>query len=144
MGRNDELVALVMIYISQIYGGPELVGTPFDRAVGTISRLRGAPVDPGLQPSIDMVFHVPGSHFTPDYSGVRTGRLSRRKRMLQIQIAVPREILGSTEGDIIPFLLDSLREGVRIAALRFRKANIAYDKEAHLGVIARIQSALVH
>ena len=64
--------------------------------------------------------------------------------MLQVQIAVPPELLRRSESEIITFLLDSLRNGVRIAGPRFRRAKIEYDEDAYLRIIDRIQTALVH
>lgn len=134
----------MVMYISQIYGGPELVGSAFDRALALVTRLRGPADEPGRDASLDMVFHVPGSQLSPDYDGVRTGRLSKRQRMLQVQIAVPPELLRRSEAEIVAFLLDSLRDGVRIAGPRFRRARIEYDEDAYLRTIERIRTSIVH
>jgi hypothetical protein len=86
-----------MIYISQILGGPELQGdVPINRAIAKLYRLRG-PTGEGELGSLDVVFHVAGSVLGTEFSGVRTGRFSRKRRMLQVQIAVPKEVVASED-----------------------------------------------
>ena len=39
--------------------------------------------------SLNVVFHVPGRLFKPEFSGVRTGRYSNKLGLLMVQVAVP-------------------------------------------------------
>jgi hypothetical protein len=61
------------------------------------------------------VFHVPGPLFPVDYSGLRTGRYSKKERIIEVQIAVPPELLGRSEPDTLVAMVRLLREGVELA-----------------------------
>ena len=61
---------------------------------------------------VDLDFGVAGSLWQPDYEGVRTGRLSRPKRLLQVQVAVP---LGLTAQEARRFFIDAITEAARLA-----------------------------
>jgi hypothetical protein len=91
-----------MIYIGQIMGGPEFHDdAPINMALAKIYRLRG-PVGEGEFGSLDVVFHVAGSILEPEFVGVRAGRFSRKRRMLQVQIAVPSEVVAGENPYPIP------------------------------------------
>jgi hypothetical protein len=104
-----------MIRIGQVNGGPELRDGPIDRAIAKIYRLRGSAGE-GDHGFLDVVFHVAGSLLEPEFDGVRTGRFSRRRRMLQVQIAVPKEVVAAE--DPYPILAaSSRRTGLKAQAL---------------------------
>jgi hypothetical protein len=42
--------------------------------------------------NLNVVFHVPGRQFKPEFSGVRTGRYSAKDRLLMVQVAVPETV----------------------------------------------------
>jgi hypothetical protein len=127
-----------VLYVGGVYGGPEVTGSKIDLAIRRITALLG---DAHVEDSgsLDIVFHVPGSVIGPDYQGVRTGRLSRRERLLQVQIAVPREIQNKEQSEIEDFVLDALRDAIRIAGPRFEKAKIPYPLEEYERSLARVQ-----
>lgn len=131
-----------MMYISRFYGGPELAESKFDRVIAKVTSLRGAGKE-GPFGSLDVVFHVPGSILDPEHSGIRTGRFSKKERMLMLQIAVPREILEQEEPEIQAFLLASLREAVRMATPVFQRAKIPYSEEEYFSLLDKIRVALM-
>jgi hypothetical protein len=132
-----------VIRIGRIYGGPELTGSRIDQAIGRLAVLRNEYQTDAL-PALAVEFHVPGSILTPEHSGVRTGTLSKRRQLLMLQIAVPSEVLEAEQEVIHAFLLGSLREAVRLAGERFRRAKIPYDEQRHLAMIEKIAGRLVH
>lgn len=132
-----------MIYIGRVYGGPELRGSAIDRCISKLVKLRGSGVE-GEAGSLDIVFHVPGSIDGPDYAGVRTGRFSKKERMLQIQVSVPREIVAAEEPAIEAFLLQALTEAIEIARPVFSRASIPYPEQEYLALVDRLKHGLVH
>jgi hypothetical protein len=130
-----------MIYIGEILGGPELRDAPISRAIEKLYRLRGS-VGKGACGSLDLVFHVAGSLREPEFSGVRTGRFSRKERVLQVQIAVPKEIVGAE--DPYPFLAAAVLDAVRVAAPVFAKAGIAYPEAEYTAIAETMVTAATH
>jgi hypothetical protein len=130
-----------MIYISSILGGPELTHSGVSSAIARLFRSRG-PGEEGDFGSLDVVFHVAGSLLQPEFSGVRTGRFSRKERMLQVQIAVPPEVVVSE--DPYPFLAARVLDAVRLAAPVFSKAGIAYPEEEYVAVAEQMARLAVH
>jgi hypothetical protein len=130
-----------VIYIGEILGGPELTHSPISRAIAKLSRSRG-PGGEGPFGSLDIVFHVAGSLLQPEFTGVRTGRFSRKERMLQVQIAVPREVVASD--DAYPFLAARVLEAVQVAGPIVRKAGIPYPEQEYTAIAERMVRAAVH
>ncbi|RKG82246.1 hypothetical protein D7W79_03045 [Corallococcus exercitus] len=121
--------------IGAVYGGPELAGAPIDKAIRMFGKARG-PVQKGESGALDIVFHVPGSLLKPEFTGVRTAKFSRKERKLMLQIAVPEEQVHSPD---VHWLLDAIREAVRLAGPRFERAGIEYPEKEHLSLVDRIQ-----
>lgn len=130
-----------MLYIGGVYGGPEVSGSSIDVAIGRVTALlgEGRVDDSG---SLDIVFHVPGSIVKPDYRGVRTGSLSKKERLLQVQIGVPPEMVSQDQGAVATFVLDSLREAIRIAEPRFDRASVPYRREEYERLVDRLERSL--
>jgi hypothetical protein len=132
-----------MIHIGRVYGGPELRGSTIDRAISKLVKLRGTGVE-GEAGSLDVVFHVPGAVQAPDFTGIRTGRFSKKERMLAVQISVPQPIVEAEEPEIEKFLLGALRTSIDLAAVPFRKAGVSYPQDEYLALIDRLERGLVH
>jgi hypothetical protein len=130
-----------MIYISEILGGPELMDSRVTAAIAKLFRLRG-PGEEGPFGSLDVVFHVGGSLIQPEFSGVRTGRFSRKRRMLQVQIAVPRDVVASD--DPYPFLAARVLDAVRAGSAVSARAGIAYPEEEYVALAEGMVRAGVH
>ena len=86
---DDEEV--YVLSVGAIFGGPEK--TPWREPVLAlqphVSSARG-----GIESSlnVNVVFQVPGSILAPDFEGVRTGSFSKKKALLMVQVALPREM----------------------------------------------------
>ncbi len=145
-----------MIYVGSVLGGPELFYSPFTRAMaGIVFPVPGEPwpepgkapdprefserVDPRPVGSLDIVFHVPGSLLKPEYTGLRTGRFSRKQRLLQVQVAVPE---GADDGTLRAFILQSIRQAILLAKPRFDKARIAYPEAEYLSQVDELEARL--
>ncbi|QNE77169.1 hypothetical protein F0344_23455 [Streptomyces finlayi] len=76
---------------------------------------------------MDVVFHVPGPLLAPDYEGTRTGTLSRRERLITMQIAVPSDLGTRGQREVSRYLADHLVEAVVVArtTVARRKAMLA-------------------
>jgi len=145
-----------MIYVSAILGGPELKyshfsdamegihfpvpGEPWPKAGSAPDPLGRERRDPRPVGSLDLVFHVPGSIIEPEHTGLRTGRFSRKARMLQIQIAVPGDLMESPE--LRRFLVGSVREAIDLGESRFAKAGIPYPKSEYLAQVDELERRL--
>ena len=141
-----------MIYVGAVLGGPELgESSHFMRSIRGIHFPSpgkawydptdyGDRRDPRPVGSLDIVFHVPGSVLKPEHEGLRTGRFSRKERMLQVQIAVPGELMESLA--LTGFLVQSIREAIVLAERRFAKAGITYPVDEYLGQVDELERQL--
>jgi hypothetical protein len=77
--------------------------------------------------NVNVIFQVPGNNITPDFEGVRTGHLSKKKRWLIFQAALPESPPG---GDIDADLLDRLKEAIAEAEAWAKRRKIADDLPA--------------
>lgn len=129
-----------MLYISEIIGGPELINAP---VTTFLTRLyNDDPIDCGT--SLDIVFQVPGSVFTPEFEGVRTGRLSRREKIMQVQIAVPRSVIYAPADEILAFVYSSLRKAIQLASEKLSKARVPFDVAVLTDLVKRMESRHHH
>jgi len=101
---------------------------------------RGAFPNEGLR--LNIVFHVPGPIFQPDYQGVHATRLNRKGDSVLVVAAVPPDLKFD---EVSGYFVDVLRQA-RDEATRFlakRKVTIAADRLYGLidHLIGRIQAA---
>lgn len=130
-----------LIYIGSVGYGPKLDRLPISRAMhGIRDTLREELGETNAGASIDIVLHIPGSLGEPDFEGLRTGRLSRRKAMIQAEVAVPREMVESSE-PAAP-LLHLVASAIVAGATEFQRAGIEFDVPAHARAIERTASRL--
>ena len=147
-----------MMYVGYVLGGPELSYSNFTRATSGISfPIPGEPWPvPGRAPNptvayserhdprpvggLDLVFHVPGSILKPPFAGMRTGKFSRKERLLQIQIAVPEAQLDAPS--LRQYLVDSVRSAIHLAVPKFIKAGIPYLPEEYLAQVDQLELRL--
>lgn len=88
------------ILIGAILGGPESLETNFFANKKTIQKSLDEFIsDNGIviECSLDVVLHVNGSVFMPEFKGIRTGSYSSKLRKMQIQIAVGNDDLNDIE-----------------------------------------------
>ena len=132
-----------MIYLGRVYGGPEICGSSVDKAISGLVQLLG-PQSEGRPGSLDVVVHVPGSEFKPDFEGVRSGRFSKKERMLMVQIGLPQNLVSADSVEVQLSILGALRQAVRLGRARFEKAKIPYPEEEYLRKVREIETTLVH
>ena len=118
-----------MIYVGADVGGSEASDSALLKLIELLPDITYG--KEGSVGSLDVVFHLPGSVYRPDFTGVRTGRFSRPEAMLQIQVSVPYEVMRE-HGAARLFLSPSLREGLTLGQERFRRAGIGYPYTAYL------------
>lgn len=78
----------------------------------------------GSKPTINVVFHVPGSLGCLDWDGIRDAKYSRKQKLLMIQVAVPENIGASITPE--DFVIQSLYGANAIAFEFFRQKGIAF------------------
>ena len=132
-----------MIFLGAVYGGPEIRTSSFHRVLGGLVDLT-AGAEPQETGSLEVVFHVPGSIIAPDFQGLRTGTLWRKKRKLAVQVAVPPAILAADDVELRAFLMSSLREAIATAAPVFERAKIPYPEDDLRTAVDRMEQAFLH
>jgi hypothetical protein len=134
-GCNHE--AETVLYVGERWGGPMEDSPDLSRAMSAFYRM----VDEERPPagpddlSIDLVFDVSGPILQWDYQGIRTGRLSRKRRLLQIQVAVPDKL---EKEEIWPFLEDALEKVYALAKEYHDDHRLGYSLDALKGVVDRV------
>lgn len=126
----------VALYVSAIIGGPELSKALIaDVLARVFSEER---IDGGT--NLDIVFHVPGSAFAPEFEGLRTGRLSRQENILQVQVAVPPSVVRMPRKEIIDFVFDSLRQAIQLARVKLTKAKVQFGEGPFMELVDRMEA----
>jgi hypothetical protein len=75
--------------------------------------------------NLNIVFHVPGRTFKPEFSGVRTGRFSKRDNELMLQVALPESQPPDSEAYVRGAAIDAIDEAERWAIRRGVAADLA-------------------
>jgi len=89
----------------------------------------------GRKGHLRVTFLIPQARGKPAFDGVRRKPLSKKKRILEVQAAIPRSL---TKKRPIEFLLKCLKEAVDLAEPTFRRARIEFPSSAireHLNAI---------
>jgi len=85
-----------MIIIGAEMSGPELSGTPIDKAIRAVMKAESAlngDFQEGSIPAVNVVFCVAGSLGEPDWEHGRIGKYSSRSKLVLVQAAVPQEMV---------------------------------------------------
>lgn len=75
--------------------------------------------------NVNVVYQVPGDVLMPDFSGVRTGRFSRKRKLLMVQVALPMEPPADIDNYLRSTLHDALVEAEEWAKRRGIADNLA-------------------
>jgi hypothetical protein len=78
--------------------------------------------------AVNVVYHIPGEHLSPDFSGVRTGSFSRKTRKLLVQVALPPEPVSDPDAEALALL----REAVDVAEGFARQEGIVENRLVEL------------
>jgi hypothetical protein len=133
-----------MITIGAIIGGLELTDSQIDRRITAIALAAEDLTKKfvfGSSPAINVVLHVRGSLFKPEFKGLRNAKFSRKEQMLMVQVAVPSKICKSTD-PIDQYLIDSLHQANAIAWKYFEKKGFDYPYENGEKLIRKIDSKI--
>jgi hypothetical protein len=132
-----------MISIGAVMGGPELEGGSFDQASDEVCRavidLRGS-FGTGESAEVNVVFHVPGSIIEPDWEGARDATFSKKRKLLMVQVAVPRDVAAHPWP--IAFIIESLHKANRIALRVFHGKGIEFPLAAAEDLVDRVADRL--
>jgi hypothetical protein len=132
------------ISISGYYGGPELAESAVSTSIRKIGLLIQSKCPSYLDETgagINIVFCVAGSLLShPDWEGVQIGKFSKKRKLLQIDAAVPEKMVSSD--NIGPFLCELMRQGVIEAKPIYEKAKIPFDADAFTKFIDDIEREL--
>jgi hypothetical protein len=129
-------------YIGSVLGGPEVSGTPVDTIITRLARASHAyqqAHEIASEGGLDIVYHVPGSMMQPEFEGLRTGKFSKKEKMLMVQISVPT--LFESEQHLERFLVEALREAIQLAKPIFKSTKIPFSKEEYLQLADSLEKA---
>jgi hypothetical protein len=129
------------LYIGGIFRGPELERSRIYKVIGALTLAKDSAQPQVVNPTdgeLDLVYHVPGSLFKVDFQGIRTGRISKKERIMQVQMAVPEAALNAP--NLLSILTDLLRQAVKVGSERLAKKEISFSQEDHLRLIDQIEA----
>jgi len=132
-----------MISIGAIVGGPRLSNSPIGVAI--LSAMKTATQVSGVSeletgPAINAVFYVPGDQGSPPWTGIRDSRFSRKRELLKVEIAVPYEVVSSSDAG--RFVMESLHSANRLACNVFEKKGIPFPFAEAEEFLDRLESAM--
>ncbi len=132
-----------MIALGGVFQGPELEGSLIDRTIKEAGKaaaeLRGD-FEFGSSPAVNVIFYVPGSLGSPDWDGLRDAKFSRRQQLLMVQVAVPENVVDSS--DPKDFVIESLYGANAVAFEFFRQKNMDFPLAEAEQLVAKIESRM--
>ena len=133
-----------MIAIGAVYNGPEhqqsFAKQAITVAMNGFCDLRGTDEIGGEIPGLNVVFYVPGSLGDPDWVGLRDSKFSRKKKMLMVQVAVPRVMVNSPS--LPNFIIESIHGANKIAFQFFHAKGIEFPLADAEDLTDRVQAHL--
>lgn len=133
-----------MIGIGVQIGGPEhqdsAIRKALTAAMELAARVREQNHDDGTEAWINPIFIVPGSILKPDFEGHKLGYFSKKQKGLVVQIAVPQAVANGE--DINPFIGNSLREAVQLAAAHFQSKKLSFSTLKAEKIVLSIEGRL--
>jgi hypothetical protein len=133
-----------MIAIGCVYGGPEFqdsASTKTSRAVmNAVYDVRGNTYEDLTIPKVNVVYFFHGTLSTPEWTGLRDGTFSRKRKLLMIQVAVPEDLNDTQE--LEPFLLDSLRKANALALRVYHKKGLEYPLAQANELVDKVEQRL--
>ena len=143
MGAEHLGLIQMNISVGIIDGGPEATGSRIDRAVLLAMNLIADEIgDPelGVDPEVNVVFHLPGSICPNEFYGIRTGRLSRKQKLLMVQVGVHEDQLEAPDAERLVW--DWIREACQLAFTRFHKSGFEFDLQRTLDLVDRLSTQI--
>jgi hypothetical protein len=132
-----------MILIGAHHGGPELRGTPIERAITAAMRAaieaRGTYAE-GSVPAVNVVFCTPGSVVgRPDWDHGRVAKYSAKSKLVLVQVAVPAEVVESEEA--LDFVIRELHGANALAFEFYRQKEMEFPLADAEQLVGRIRQA---
>lgn len=125
LGAKDPPPDLGIISISQFPADP--MHLPVREAIELLS-LRVAELPKhnpwGEKGHLRVTFLIPGSGRKPAFDGIRKGTFSKKRRILEVQAAVPSTLLKKRP---VEFLLNSVHKAVDLAEPIFKRTRVKFD-----------------
>ena len=128
--------------IGAVYGGVGGRPTAWQEEISAVGlavmSVRGSSVSPL---ALNVVFHVPGEVISPDYTEMRTGKLSRIDRTLMVQVPVPDiDVPKNAVGVILTWC----REAIDLAeAFALRRKVIAEPLDVLRGIVDDVEHVML-
>jgi len=141
LGAKDPPPDPGLVSIGQFPAGPRHL--PVREAIELLSlRLAELPEhNPwGKKGHLRVTFLIPGSGRKLAFDGIRKGTFSKKKRILEFQVAIPRTLTKKRPNE---FLLDSIHKAVDLADRIYKRAKIEFDTVAireHLFAISAMKN----
>jgi hypothetical protein len=119
-----------MISIGAVVGGPECAA--FDACLSRfMTYCEQHRADGTDTAEVNIVYHLPGSIWKPDYAGLRKAKFSRSEKTQMIQVSVENEwIVSSNTSAILQYIYDVADEAIGIAKGELMRRGIEYDVDA--------------
>lgn len=131
-----------MITIGGHYSGPELKGSPIQRAISAAMRAaieaRGSYAE-GSVPAVNVVFCVPGSLGRPDWDHGRVAKYSAKSKLVLVQVAVPADVVESEAA--LDFVIRELHGANALAFESYRQEKMEFPLADAEQLVGRIRQA---
>jgi hypothetical protein len=115
-----------MISIGVVNGGPECLAFSVQlRKLGAFCH--GLDWNPADEFGINLVYHLPGSVLKPDFIEIEESRLSKKRRLLMIMIAVEEEFLTVPQHEMLNYIYETADEAIGVAKSRLDRARLSYE-----------------
>ena len=88
---------------------------------------------------IDLVFVLGGRVRDVDFEGIRVGRLSKARQIVQIQVGLTRDVLAALEPGVT--VLNLATQAIHVGAETLAAAGLDFSKDAALALLARPTTA---
>jgi len=89
------------------------------------------------QAEVNVVFQVPGDLLQPEHIGVRTGSISKRDRVMMTQVAIPENVMRST--DPADFIFGAILESLDIVTPHFKNCGWSFSRDDHMTFMKDIE-----
>jgi hypothetical protein len=83
--------------------------------------------------NVNVVFHIGGRSFNPEFSGVRTGSFSKRRSLLMVQVALPEDVPPDPEA----YLKQAVNDALEAASQWAQRRQVLSDIPALKSIVDR-------
>lgn len=119
MNKIDDDEESQTLSLGWIIGGSTSANKSWNKAIRDLcDRIDDAGKGMDAPLNLNVVFHVPGNMLKPEFDGVRTGRFSKARSLLMVQVAVPEEVPVDPAGYLRSAIRAAIDEAAQWAARR--------------------------